>query len=246
MYDTPRPAPTARASRPRTTPSAAGWIALFDLGRSRDHRVPRLRRRRRRVLADDRGATAGQRPGQDHVLPAVDRLRPHGQDRAGPVRRGAADRRPVQGHPADRHRRPDGGRGQDVLGQRRLRSAARSSPPASTALRGNSRGASTITQQLVRQRLLDPALVQDPHRTFERKIKEIIQSIRLTEAYPGEAGKQQIIADYLNQNYYGNQAYGVKAAAQGLLRRRRPVQAHPGPGGDPRRRCRSRRRTTTS
>jgi penicillin-binding protein 1A len=49
-------------------------------------------------------------------------------------------------------------------------------------LRGNSRGASTITQQLVRQQLLDPALVQDPHRTFERKIKEIIQSIRLTEA----------------------------------------------------------------
>ena len=82
------------------------------------------------------------------------------------------------------------------------------------SLRGNSRGASTITQQLVRQRLLDPALVQDPHRTLERKIKEIVQSIRLTEAYPGVEGKQQIIAAYLNQNYYGNQTYGVKAAAQ--------------------------------
>ena len=43
------------------------------------------------------------------------------------------------------------------------------------SLRGNSRGASTITQQLVRARLLDPALVQDPHRTAERKLKEIIQ-----------------------------------------------------------------------
>jgi penicillin-binding protein 1A len=50
------------------------------------------------------------------------------------------------------------------------------------SLRGNSRGASTITQQLVRQRLLDPALVEDPGRTLERKFKEIVQSIRLTEA----------------------------------------------------------------
>jgi peptidoglycan glycosyltransferase len=82
------------------------------------------------------------------------------------------------------------------------------------SLRGSSRGASTITQQLVRARLLDPALVQDPHRTAERKLKEIIQSIRVTQAFPGEQGKQQIITAYLNQNYYGNQSYGVKAAAQ--------------------------------
>jgi len=68
------------------------------------------------------------------------------------------------------------------------------------SLRGNSRGASTITQQLVRQQLLDPALVQDPNRTLERKGKEIIQSSRLTEAFPGVEGKQKIIAAYLNQN----------------------------------------------
>jgi membrane peptidoglycan carboxypeptidase len=80
------------------------------------------------------------------------------------------------------------------------------------SLRGDSRGASTITQQLVRERLLDPALVQDPNRTAERKLKEIIQSIRLTEAYRGVEGKEKIITAYLNQNYYGNQAYGVKAA----------------------------------
>ena len=72
-------------------------------------------------------------------------------------------------------------------------------------LRGRSRGASTITQQLVRQRLLNEDLVQDPKRQLERKLKEIIQSIRLTQAFPGEAGKQTIITDYLNQNYYGNQ-----------------------------------------
>lgn len=85
------------------------------------------------------------------------------------------------------------------------------------SLRGDVRGASTITQQLVRQRLLDPNLVQDPERIVERKIKEIIQSVRLTQAYPGDEGKRQIITTYLNQNYYGSQLYGVKAAAFGYF-----------------------------
>ena len=58
------------------------------------------------------------------------------------------------------------------------------------SLRGDSRGASTITQQLVRARLLDSELVQDSSRTAERKLKEIIQSIRVTQAFPGEEGKQ--------------------------------------------------------
>ena len=83
-----------------------------------------------------------------------------------------------------------------------------------SSLRGDSRGASTITQQLVRARLLPDGLVQDPDRTIERKLKEIIQSIRLTQAFQGVEGKQQIITAYLNQNYYGNQSYGVKAAVQ--------------------------------
>jgi len=82
------------------------------------------------------------------------------------------------------------------------------------SIRGTSRGASTITQQLVRARLLPQDLVSDPHRTAERKLKEIIQSVRLTQAFPGDAGKQKIITAYLNQNYYGNQTYGVKAAVE--------------------------------
>jgi len=81
------------------------------------------------------------------------------------------------------------------------------------SIRGSGRGASTITQQIVRAKLLDPNLVQDPERTVERKLKEIIQSIRLTKAYPDVEGKQRIITAYLNNNYYGNQSYGVKAAA---------------------------------
>jgi membrane peptidoglycan carboxypeptidase len=83
------------------------------------------------------------------------------------------------------------------------------------ALRGNPRGASTITQQLVRQRLLDEDLVRDPKRTFERKLEEIIQSIRLTKRFgEGDQGKQQLMAAYLNQNFYGNNSYGVAVAAQ--------------------------------
>jgi membrane peptidoglycan carboxypeptidase len=82
-------------------------------------------------------------------------------------------------------------------------------------LAGRPRGASTITQQLVRARLLPPEAFADS--TYERKIREIIQSIRLTEAYPGDKGKQDIITAYLNQNFYGNQTYGVKAAARGYF-----------------------------
>jgi membrane peptidoglycan carboxypeptidase len=78
---------------------------------------------------------------------------------------------------------------------------------------GQPRGASTITQQLVRARLLPTSVLNET--TYERKIREIIQSIRLTqELPPGVAGKQQIMAAYLNQNFYGNQSYGIAAAAQ--------------------------------
>jgi peptidoglycan glycosyltransferase len=77
---------------------------------------------------------------------------------------------------------------------------------------GRPRGGSTITQQLVRARLLPPSAFEGSRE--ERKIREIIQSVRLTEAYPGERGKEAIITAYLNQNFYGNQSYGVKAAAR--------------------------------
>ena len=66
-------------------------------------------------------------------------------------------------------------------------------------LSGDVRGASTITQQLVRQRLLPSELVQDQDRRVERKIKEIIQSIRVTQAYPGREGKERIITAYLTR-----------------------------------------------
>jgi membrane peptidoglycan carboxypeptidase len=80
---------------------------------------------------------------------------------------------------------------------------------------GRPRGASTITQQLVRARLLPDWAFEGS--TYERKLREIIQSVRLTQEFPGEAGKEQIITAYLNQNFYGNNSYGVKAAARGYF-----------------------------
>ncbi|NJD29209.1 MAG: hypothetical protein FIA92_13045, partial [Chloroflexi bacterium] len=74
------------------------------------------------------------------------------------------------------------------------------------------RGASTITQQLVRARFL-PADVLASDR-YLRKTLEILQAARLTEAYPGEEGKQKIITAYLNEIYYGHRAYGIAAAAR--------------------------------
>ncbi len=85
------------------------------------------------------------------------------------------------------------------------------------ALRGRPRGGSTITQQLVRQRLLSADGSAQTEPTFTRKVKEIIQSIRVTQAFPGVEGKQRILAAYLNQNYYGNDTYGVAAAVKGYF-----------------------------
>jgi membrane peptidoglycan carboxypeptidase len=75
------------------------------------------------------------------------------------------------------------------------------------------RGASTITQQLVRARLLPPEVTQSNDR-YLRKVLELLQASRLTAAFPGEAGKEQIITAYLNEIYYGHQAFGIAAAAQ--------------------------------
>jgi membrane peptidoglycan carboxypeptidase len=79
-------------------------------------------------------------------------------------------------------------------------------------LAGRPRGGSTITQQLVRARLLPKTAFEGD--IYERKIREIIQSVRLTQEFEGEAGKREIITAYLNQNFYGNRSYGVKAAAK--------------------------------
>ncbi|HEX5823892.1 MAG TPA: transglycosylase domain-containing protein, partial [Candidatus Limnocylindrales bacterium] len=76
------------------------------------------------------------------------------------------------------------------------------------------RGASTITQQLVRARLLPEDVIAPDADRYLRKAKELIQAARLTAAYPGEAGKQKVVTAYLNEIFYGHDAYGIAAAAR--------------------------------
>ncbi len=69
-------------------------------------------------------------------------------------------------------------------------------------------GGSTITQQVARNMLLDPQ--ERAERTLTRKLRESILAWRLSRAY----SKDEILALYLNQTYYGHLAYGVEAAAR--------------------------------
>ena len=64
-------------------------------------------------------------------------------------------------------------------------------------------GASTITQQVAKNFLLNS------DRTFDRKIREILLSVRIESAYP----KEKILELYLNEIYLGLSNYGVAAAA---------------------------------
>ncbi|MGR3452789.1 penicillin-binding protein 1A [Pseudooceanicola sp.] len=66
------------------------------------------------------------------------------------------------------------------------------------------RGASTITQQVMKNFLLDGS------RRVERKIKEIILATRLEETL----SKEKILELYLNEIFLGQNSYGVAAAAQ--------------------------------
>jgi penicillin-binding protein 1C len=68
-------------------------------------------------------------------------------------------------------------------------------------------GGSTITQQVARNMLLDPQ--ERAERTLTRKLRESILAWRLARAYT----KDDILALYLNQTYFGHLAYGVEAAA---------------------------------
>ena len=68
----------------------------------------------------------------------------------------------------------------------------------------NVRGASTITQQVMKNFLLSG------DRRLERKIKEIILATRVEETL----SKDQILELYMNEIFLGQNSYGVAAAAQ--------------------------------
>src|SRR5947209_6976479 len=68
-------------------------------------------------------------------------------------------------------------------------------------------GGSTITQQLVKNYLLSGSASS---RSLDRKARELVLSIQLERQYT----KDQILEMYLNTIFYGNQSFGVEAAAQ--------------------------------
>ncbi len=69
-------------------------------------------------------------------------------------------------------------------------------------------GGSTITQQLIKNILFPPQERVAP--TVDRKIKEIILASEIARRY----SKDQILEWYLNNNFYGNLAYGVDTASK--------------------------------
>jgi membrane peptidoglycan carboxypeptidase len=69
---------------------------------------------------------------------------------------------------------------------------------------GSRQGGSTITQQYAKNAYLTQ------ERTFERKLKELVLSVKLDKTRT----KEQILEDYLNTIYFGRGAYGVEAASQ--------------------------------
>lgn len=74
---------------------------------------------------------------------------------------------------------------------------------ANTSEQSIQQGGSTITQQLVRMRYLSV------EKTYERKLMELFYAYELEKLY----SKEQILEMYLNEMYFGNQVYGIGAAA---------------------------------
>ncbi|CAL9520472.1 transglycosylase domain-containing protein [Streptomyces sp. enrichment culture] len=70
---------------------------------------------------------------------------------------------------------------------------------------GDTQGGSTITQQYVKN-----AMLNDQSQTISRKVKEIFVSIKVGS----KVSKDDILEGYLNSAYYGRGAYGIQAAAR--------------------------------
>ncbi|MCF6309299.1 MAG: PBP1A family penicillin-binding protein [Sulfurimonas sp.] len=68
-------------------------------------------------------------------------------------------------------------------------------------------GASTITQQLVKNKLLTR------EKKLSRKIKELIYALKIERLLT----KEQILERYLNEIYFGHGYYGIKTAADGYF-----------------------------
>ncbi len=70
--------------------------------------------------------------------------------------------------------------------------------------KSKSQGASTISQQLIKNALLSN------EKTYQRKLKEIILAIKMEKKFD----KNQILEMYLNTIYFGQNAYGIENASK--------------------------------
>ena len=242
------PRPTrSRPAPPPPSRSTAGWLAIIVFAFLAGIGIIGAYRARQRLRrAVDRTADRSPELTELHPARGDGPLRPDRRDRARAVRRVQARGRDVRGDPADPARRHDRGRGQDVLGERRLRPDGdrrrrHRLPPRQQPRRLDDHPAARPRPPARRRARPGPgadrrAQAQGDHPVDPRHAASVPRA---------RTASSEIITAYLNQNYYGNQSYGVKAAARVVLRQgARGSDARR--GGDPRRRCRSRRRTTTS
>ncbi len=72
-------------------------------------------------------------------------------------------------------------------------------------------GASTLTQQLARSLLMEPA--ERYTQSYDRKLREAALALQLEWRY----SKAELLRLYLNQTYYGHFAFGLEAAAQNFF-----------------------------
>ncbi|MFJ9248857.1 transglycosylase domain-containing protein [Streptomyces sp. NPDC101776] len=81
---------------------------------------------------------------------------------------------------------------------------------------GVSQGASTLTQQLVKNYFVEEAgddptkVAEATQQTLGRKVRELKYAIQIEE----KLGKKKILENYLNITFFGEQAYGVEAASE--------------------------------
>ncbi|MFJ3231626.1 transglycosylase domain-containing protein [Streptomyces sp. NPDC086787] len=81
---------------------------------------------------------------------------------------------------------------------------------------GVAQGASTLTQQLVKNYYIEQAgddptkVAEATQQTLGRKIRELKYAIQIED----KLGKKKILENYLNITFFGEQAYGVEAASQ--------------------------------
>ncbi|MEU7010661.1 transglycosylase domain-containing protein [Streptomyces sp. NPDC046332] len=81
---------------------------------------------------------------------------------------------------------------------------------------GVSQGASTLTQQYVKNVFVEEAgddpekVAQATQQTIGRKVRELKYAIQVEE----ELGKKKILENYLNITFFGQQAYGIESASQ--------------------------------